>query len=259
MIERVIATRFEKVMSSGRTNPCLLTCETEAGNDVEVVVKPRAHPQIFPGAFCAEAFCSLLADDLDLPVQKPYRVMIEEAFAKTVPDPSLRDRFEKSVGENFGCAKWGQGFTIWPKDKRPTKDSQKLVSEIFTFDAVIQNPDRKYPTPNLSFKGNDLIVFDHEAAFSNFRSIFPANPWEPSTMDFLKNHIFYRALKGGDLRLERFQGGLVAVNQKRLDSYQRAIPLEWESESINGDKIRAYLLDCGGNFDQIKMQLEALL
>ena len=259
MIEQVVATRFEKVMSSGRTNPCLLTCETESGDEVEVVMKLRSHPQVFPGAFCSEAFCCLLADDLDLPVQKPYRVMIDQAFAKTIPDPSLRDRFEKSAGENFGCAKWGQGFTIWPKNKKPTKETKSLVMEIFAFDAVIQNPDRKYSTPNLSFKGNDFIVFDHEAAFSNFRSFLPADPWSPSGVDFLKTHIFYQALKGGDLRLERFQGGLVAVNEKRMDAYQKAIPSKWECEMINGDKIRSYLLECGSNFDQIKMQMEVLL
>lgn len=233
--------------------------QTESGDEVVVVVKLHAHPAISPGAFYAEAFCSLLADDLDLPVQKPYRVMIENAFAKTVPDSSLRDRFVKSVGENFGCSKWAPGFTIWPKDKSPSREVQNLVMEIFAFDAVIQNPDRRQVNPNCCFRGKDLIVYDHELAFSNFLSFIPSNPWEPKGLDFLKDHIFYRILKGGDLQLERFQGGLVAVNQKRLDSYQRAIPSEWESESINGDKIRAYLLDCGGNFDQIKMQLEALL
>lgn len=50
MIPELSATRFSKVMGSGRTQPCLMVCEDEAGEEVEVVVKLRKHPRILTGA-----------------------------------------------------------------------------------------------------------------------------------------------------------------------------------------------------------------
>ena len=61
MFELLTAIRFEKVMGSGRTQPCLLVCENEAGEEIEVVAKLRGHPQIMPGGLLAEAVASLLA------------------------------------------------------------------------------------------------------------------------------------------------------------------------------------------------------
>lgn len=54
-LSNISATRFSKVMGSGRTQPCLMVCEDEAGEEVEVVVKLRKHPQILPGGFVADA------------------------------------------------------------------------------------------------------------------------------------------------------------------------------------------------------------
>ena len=61
MLGLLTAARFEKVKGSGRTQPCLLVCENEAGEEVEVVAKLRGHPQIMPGGLLAEAVASLLA------------------------------------------------------------------------------------------------------------------------------------------------------------------------------------------------------
>jgi hypothetical protein len=137
MLELLTATRFEKVMGSGRTQPCLLVCENEAGEEVEVVAKLRGHPQIMPGGLLAEAVASLLALDLDLPVQTPYRIAIEKAFADTVPDAALRAVIQKSEGLNFGCAKWAPGYTIWPRDKTPSREMKQGLMEVFAFDGLI--------------------------------------------------------------------------------------------------------------------------
>jgi hypothetical protein len=259
MLELLSATRFEKVMGSGRTQPCLLVCENEAGEEVEVVAKLRGHPQIMPGGLLAEAVASLLALDLDLPVQTPYRIAIERAFADTVPDAGLRAIIQKSVGLNFGCAKWAPGCTIWPRDKTPSRDMKQSLMEVFAFDGLIQNPDRRQINPNCAFLGNDLVLFDHESAFSHFMSIVPVVPWEAGGLGFLKDHIFFHALRGGNLALDRFQGALEAIGEARIAEYIQSIPAEWNGQASTGKKIQTYLTDCMVNFQGIRLQLETLL
>ena len=202
---------------------------------------------------------ALLALDLDLPVQTPYRISIEKAFADTVPDAALRTVFQKSQGLNFGCAKWAPGYTIWPRDKVPSKDMKQSLMEIFAFDGLIQNPDRRQANPNCAFLGNNLLIFDHESAFSHFLSILPVFPWEADGLGFLKDHIFFHALRGSDLLLDRFQGALEAIDEARMSSYIECIPAEWNGQTTTGEKIKTYLTQCIANFQRIRFQLEVLL
>jgi len=259
MLDLLTATRFEKVMGSGRTQPCLLVCENAVGEQVEVVAKLRCHPQIMPGGLLAETVASLLALDLDLPVQTPYRVAIEKAFADTVPDAALRAIIQKSEGLNFGCEKWVPGTTIWPRDKAPSQEMRQSLMEVFAFDGLIQNPDRRQANPNCAFLGNNLLIFDHESAFSHFMSILPVAPWDAGGLAFLKDHIFFQALRGGNLALDRFQGALEAVDESRLDEYIEAVPAEWNGQTTTGEKIKTYLIDCIAKFQRIRLQLETLL
>ena len=259
MLELLTATRFEKVMGSGLTQPCLLVCENEAGEEVEVVAKLRGHPQMMPGGLLAEAVASLLALDLDLPVQTPYRIEIGQAFAATVPDAALRSVIQKSEGLNFGCAKWAPGYTIWPRDKTPSREMKQGVMEIFAFDGLIQNPDRRQTNPNCAFLGSSLLIFDHESAFSHFMDILPVAPWKAGGLGFLKDHIFFQALRGGNLALDRLQGALEAIDEARIAAYVDAVPSEWNGQATTGEKIKTYLTECIANFPQIRFQLEALL
>lgn len=41
-ILRLQAVSFQRVMSAGRTKPCLMLCKDDTGADYEVVVKMRA-------------------------------------------------------------------------------------------------------------------------------------------------------------------------------------------------------------------------
>ena len=65
-LPKATAVRFDRRLGSGRTKPCIIFAETEEHEEVELVVKLAAGCE-FRGLVC-EAFASLLADDLDLPV-----------------------------------------------------------------------------------------------------------------------------------------------------------------------------------------------
>lgn len=259
MLPLLTATRFLKVMGSGRTQPCLIACEDAEGSEVEAVVKLRAHPQIAPGAFVAEAMCSQFASDLGLSVPPPYAIQIDRYFAATVPDPTLRPIMEASAGLNFGCAKWGPGYTIWPRDQNPPRAMRQAAMEILAFDGLIQNPDRRAVNPNCVFLGDDFLLYDHEAAFSNFLVLFAKPAWEPGGLDFLRDHIFRAALRGQALELDRMHGALEAVDSTRIQGHIDAIPSEWDGESITRVNAAEHLLNCIPQFDRIKLQLQSLL
>lgn len=258
MLPLLTATRFLKVMGSGRTQPCLMACEDDEGEEVEAVVKLRGHPQIAPGAFASEALCSLLASDLDLPVPQPYRVQIDRDFAATVPDPNLRPIIQKSVGLNFGSRKWEPGHTIWPRDQTLPRAMRQTAMEIFAFDGLIQNADRRAINPNCVFLGDEFLLYDHEAAFSNFLVLFAKPPWEPGGLDYLKDHIFRDALRGQALELDRLQGALEALDAPRFQAYIDAIPPDWDGETITRAKSAEHILNCIPEFDRIKLQLQSL-
>lgn len=259
MLPEVTAIRFEKVMGSGRTQPCLMVCEDGSGEEVELVVKMRGHPQIAPGGLMAEATSSLFALDLDLLVPPPYRVRIDRAFADTVPDAALREVIVRSAGLNFGSAKWKPGYTIWPRDMRPSRDMRQTAMEVFAFDGLIQNPDRRAVNPNCVYLGDDLLLYDHESAFTHFLTILPRPPWELGGVDFLKDHIFWQALRGEALELDRLRGALEAIDADRITGYLQAVPDEWNGQTITGERIQSHLLGCIANFKRIQFQLQATI
>ncbi len=259
MIPELTATRFLKVMGSGRTQPCLMVGEDAEGNEVEVVMKLRGHPQIMPGGMVAEAMASLLASDVGLPVPPPYRMKIEKDFAQTVPDPVLRGNLEKSEGLNFASGRWAAGHAIWPKDRFIPKTVKPVAMEIFAFDGLIQNPDRRAVNPNCVFLGDEFMLYDHESAFSHFLDFIPKPPWEPGGMNCLNEHIFRQELRGEALELDRFQGALEALDEARFQDYLKAIPSEWNGETVTAGKIAEYLLNCIPHFDRMKLQLQSLL
>ncbi|MEX0331441.1 MAG: HipA family kinase [Puniceicoccaceae bacterium] len=259
LMPTVIATRFDKVMGSGRTRPCFLACEDGEGNEMELLVKLTGCPEMQPFKLLCEAFSALLAQDLDLPVPQPYRVEVTQGFAATVAQTEYRPFLVGSVGWNFGLAKWEPGTTLWPRDKTLNKAMRPTAGEILAFDAIIQNPDRRASNPNCAFLGNDFVIFDHESAFSQFLTIFPSNPWDAEALKFLNDHVFRRVLNGGGLDLNRLQGALEAITKERLDAYIAAIPAGWQSSTFSPTGIRDYLLECIDKFDTIKTQLEVLL
>ena len=131
--------------------------------------------------------------------------------------------------------------------------------EIFAFDGLIQNADRRAANPNCVYLGDGFLLYDHEAAFSNFLAVFAKPPWEPGGLDNLKDHIFRLALRGEALELDRLQGALEALNADRFQAYAEAIPAEWDGQAITRARAAEHLLNCIPRFDRINLQLQSLL
>jgi len=248
VVPRVRAMLILHPLSSGRTKPCVMLCNEDSDNDVEVVVKWRAGLDLKETGLICELLSALLADDLDLPVPKPFIVQVEDGFHLSVTRPDIAAIAEKSVGSNFGSQRVSPGVGTWPKDKAIPVLLRPLAAEIFAFDVLTQNADRRRDNPNLLWSGDDVYLCDHEQAFSFLAGVIGWQaPWTGQGLDFCRNHVFFQQLKGLPHNWDRLSGALDALTDDRLNEYLSAVPNEWRNNNNAANRIIDYLREAREN------------
>ena len=262
MLELVTAVRFDGRVSSGRTVPCRLTCETAGGDEVDVVAKLSAGCERRVAALCIEAISALLAADLDLPVPEPFLVSFEPEFIADLPDPKVAEMARRSSPIAFGSKHLPPGYTSWPVGKAIPRDAVAIAAEIFSFDALIANADRRPDNPNCLFRGASLAIYDHELAFITEGIIDWRPPWEIGSLESLRrpgSHLFSDQLRGKALNLERFAGAWLAIADNRLDGYRAALPTEWNSASHQTDQALRHIARVRDNVDSALQEVRRVL
>jgi len=225
VLDRVTAIRFDGRVQTGRTMPCRLSCETATGDEVEVVAKLSAGCDRGVGALVSEAIAAMRAADLDLPVPEPFLVRFDPEFVATIPDQTVAEIARRSNPVAFGSKSLPPGFTSWPVGKSVPKDALNIAAEVFAFDALIANADRRRENPNCLFSGTNLAILDHELAFITEGVIGWRPPWEIGALEALRhspNHLFSE-----QLNFDRLAGAWAAITDARLAAYGGALPGEW--------------------------------
>jgi len=241
------ATQFIKPMSTGRNHPLLLGCTNAGGDTFEVVVKLRGR-EMTGTAQATELITSLLADDLGLQAPQVAVVDVPVGFEAVIAERDLAKLVKGSPGLNFGSVHLGAGFTTWPPGRNPVGAQRDQAADVFAFDTLIQNADRRTVNPNLWARSDRLGVYDHEQAFA-FLSVpiigGTPKPWAAASQGngfrFLEQHVFYGSLRGGRLDLGPFKEKLNALNDKRIQGYLDVIPAEWLGQSDFGEQAARYL------------------
>lgn len=261
MFESVAAVRFDRRMNIGRTLPCLMTCLRLDEKEVEVVAKFSAGCDIGADGLVAEAVAAMLASDLGLPIPEPAAVKYDGEFIDSVAivDQSIAERLRKSIPVAFGSIKLPPGFTL-PLPNLNTESLRTNAAEIFAFDALIQNPDRRPENPNCLHNGRDFAIFDHELCFITESIIGWRPPWELGSLDLTKHrHIFYSGLSGRNYDLSRLKAAWGIVTDTRLREYRQALPPEW---TVNVDRINNmfhYLTEVRDNIDTSMAEIKRVL
>jgi hypothetical protein len=240
MIRHLAAVQFTRFMTRGRTSPALCSCEDELGNPAgDYVLKLRGFVQ--ETGSLREVLGNKLASHFDLLSPEPALITLEQALVNLMAgsDHSKAGIVNGSVGLNFG-SKTVTGFSTWPVDKRIPDAVRQTAINIFAFDALVQNPDRMFSNPNLFTKGDDVIIYDHEIAFSFLLDILPSpNPWLLGHQQYLTNHVFYRQLKSQEIDLIGFTSHLRDLSDSILGQILAEVPPEWNNE--DGHKIGRHL------------------
>ena len=244
---QLTATQFIKPMSTGRNRPLLLGCEDSAANSFEVVVKFRGK-EMDAKAQIAELVTAQLADDLGLQVPPAAVVDVPAGFDAIIAEQDLAAMVQHSPGLNFGSVNLGAGFTTWPPGRNLVGAQRDQAADIFAFDTLIQNPDRRAVNPNLWARADKLGVYDHEQAFSFLALPIiggSPKPWQaakqPKSFQFLEQHIFYRSLRGGRLDFGPFKEKLGRLKDEQIQAYASAVPPAWRSEGDFCDQLVEYL------------------
>jgi hypothetical protein len=227
-------------MKSGRTSPALCGCEDQEGTMVgEYVVKLRG--AIGESGLVNELFAAKLAVHFGLAAPEAAVIAIDQALVDLVANapPSQAARVRGSVGLNFGT-KVLAGASEWPVEKSIPEAMWRAAVDIFAFDALVQNPDRRFNNQNLLTKGDSLLIFDHETAFSFLVTLLPsATPWKLDDQRYLADHVFYRRLKSKLIDLTGFTASLGGLSDAQLAGIVADVPAEWNNDNLQ--KIERHL------------------
>ena len=244
MLDLVTATRFDKRMGSGRTKPILLACDRDDADELEVVTKLSAGCDRGVGALVAEAVAAMLAADLGLPTPQPFLVRLNPDFIALIPDAEIRALAERSAPIAFGSEKLPPGFSGWPVNKPLGASLRDAAAEIFAFDAIIANADRRPVNPNCLSNGKSIAIFDHELAFLIDGIIGWRPPWETGALEALRltsAHVFFTALQSRPVNLARFAGAWATISDARLKQYKAALPAEWADDKGLAERALVYI------------------
>jgi hypothetical protein len=252
MLDPVVASRFDRRMTSGRTWPCALACERANGQEVEVVAKFSAGLDRGTAGLAAEAIASMLAVDLDLPTPEPMLVSFDDSFIDAMPAPvaAVAQRLRDSVRVAFGSAKLPPGFAELPRGKQIPASVRQQAAEIFAFDCLIQNADRRPENPNLLFDGRSFALFDHELAFFTEGVIGWQPPWQTGSLQsFARGHVLFDGLSGRTYDFARMKGAWQATTDRRLNEFADALPAEWSDTARETRKALDFLSQVRENIE----------
>jgi hypothetical protein len=249
-------------MTSGRTWPSLITCERNGGEEVELIAKFAACCDRGPSSLIAEAVAASLAVDLGLPVSEPVVVGFDDEFVDLMEDcdRELAAKLRGGITPAFGSTKLPPGFMPLPQGKKVPSVLQSQAAEIFAFDALVQNSDRRPENPNCLLGGDSLAIFDHELCFLTEGIIGWEPPWVVGALNTMRNrHLFYRELAGKPNDLSRFYTAWQNISDERLLEYAGALPQEWVYNNDTATKILDYVTEVRDNIDPSILEIERVL
>jgi len=243
-IPRIFATEWKNALTSGTTTPFLiLGMEETTGIRESYVIKPFGHPRIYPKAIARELIGAWIGMELGLNVFEPVLITVSSEFTETMRGNSYYGRFVDSVGLNFGT-KHVPGIVNLINGAKLTALQTEQAKGIICFDMFVSNADRRIINPNLLISNEQLVIFDHELAFSFVLLMtFLKNrtPWvfDTADLELLHQHFLYPKFKGTILGIDDFIESLHIINDEFWTKACALLPEAWLTEEI--EEIRAQL------------------
>lgn len=238
MIEQIEAEIFQDFQTKGYSRPARLTCRRANGQQIEVFIKFAGGVRDRYFGLCAEVLCSAIARHLGFLTPDPYIVNLSPEFLTGAPQEG-KDLIHRSLGLNFGTVAVGSGYGVMPTEPRLPKELSKVAAEIFAFDILVQNFDRKWDNPNLLWNRKRIVLIDHESALN------PVLPWPDFNLanldlDKFYDHVFYSEISPADADFQRLITVLQTMTPAVVDGFFDQLPGVWRDENALS-KIKNYL------------------
>ena len=190
-------------------------------------------PEVTDTGLFAEYFGAMLAMAFGIEAPTPAIVNLSteliEVAAHNLAGWGLSPRPGEAVGLEFlrGLAPLSRLI--------PVKGPAEIVdaAQIYAFDMLIQNPDRRDDKPNCANLRGRLVAYDHEMAFSFLYPIVGSGrPWEVPS--FSQHHVFHRALRSpeskGEIDWTSVRQGLAAV-EEQVEGLAQLVPDRWRAHA----------------------------
>lgn len=247
------------IKGSGHTN-AIEAISSDGNNEYHCILKTYSNLSFSTHTCAKELIASLLGLSFGLRVPEPLIVEITVDDQELTDDLRIKQRFQNSLGMNFGCEQVHQGALI--ANYVPKKFIQEAF-DIFAFDALVQNDDRRISNPNMFQDDRGFIIFDHEMAFPystprNLLGGFPF-PWEFRDPRFLnlKNHFCYNSIKSADIDFAPFIENLRLLNSIIPDIINAQLPDTWKTPE--NQELYRYLQVAADNVNLFERSLREIL
>lgn len=229
-LPEIHALTGDQIFTSGTNTPMLIRgiC-SDKHEKVDYVVKYKGAERMYAGAMGKELFAALIALELDIHVAEPAIILITPEFVNTLIGKEGYRVAAQSVGLNYGC-KYYPGYITLIKNQGFSKALFKKAEAIFTYDVFISNPDRNDVKNNMLVNGDDILIFDHEVAFSFLLSLVRnPTPWilNDEEMRWISKHYFYQILKGNEHNFDIFVDKFTRLDRAFWLKLEEVTPNEW--------------------------------
>src|SRR5690606_10972704 len=95
----------------------------------------------------------------------PFQVILTDEFIESIDDDEARRRAGSSNSIAFGCEHL-EGASVPPTGLQIADGRLPQAAQIYAFDHILGNIDRRITKPNCLDNGARFIVIDHEMCFS---------------------------------------------------------------------------------------------
>lgn len=249
-------------MNNGKTAPALISCQKRDGDEIEVVTKYSIGCEQKEISLAAEVIGACLAADLGLPIPEPFLVELDPEFVASVPDPVHRNRMTESNFVAFGSKHVTGQYTTWTSGSLISEAMLPNAAAVFTFDGIIQNPDRRDGNSNCLVRGDEIRIIDHELAFAHGLILFWKAPWLVGGLQNFQKagmHIFRSGLMGRNINYAPIRDAWANLSDARISAYGNSVPEEWESATNSVASALQLIKDARDNIDACIMEIQRVL
>lgn len=250
----LVAQTFIRRANRGRSAPPLcLAADEDNGEVYEIWLKsPGLYDRLPKAVREREWMASKAGSLLGLPVAGVQPVLVTEEFTSSLGDEDLRQRLEDGGEHALGSLHAGDGWRLFDAASNLPRSKLEHLESIVTFDCLIQNSDRAAYNPNLLRSGDDLILIDHEEAFSAAVDGYGSRPWTLDGMTMFSpgnaQHVLVSKLHPrSKCDFKRCAAAWKALDLRALAEYGATAPSTWDHGAI--DLIHDYITEAQAMVD----------
>ena len=209
-------------------------------------------------AFQRELLGCFAAWQVGLRTVQPVQVDISPEFRDLMRGRDEYGMVSRSIGRNVGSA-FQQGFREFVNGRPLTAEEQEQARLIFAFDVLVNNVDRNVKKQNMLTNGQQVLLLDHELAFSFTKILRPlrsATPWLLEEMDvrhWIQGHFFFPQLRGQQFDFTTLAPKLASLDGQFWQAARQHVPDDWLTPEF--DDIEAYLSKVLTHVDEFTQEL----